>query len=163
MIKKYYHGSKKLFPIGLLLEPQRDGYTNQEDTKDTEAYFESRRPADKTPRSKSVFLVSNPDLIDAAGGYIDVIYTVKPISAPEESDLAWYSEAYAGLDAEPPNMDYVDHCVDRYWDGTPFPDEEMRCPEYRVKWAEVKSVFELNADKDDLEHVGLPELSHKSH
>lgn len=147
----FYHGSRKLFQKGFLLAPQGDGYVSQDDVKDFEALVESRRPADKTPRSRSVFLVNDPDLIDAAGGYTDVIYQVKSKSTPEESDLAWYSDAFCELDTDQPDLDLVNNFVDRYWAGTPHSDESRRCPEFRVKWAEVLSVFEINADEGDLE------------
>lgn len=153
MSKELFHGSTKLFPIGFLLSPQADGYANQSDVRAIEAYLEARRPDNKTARSKSVFLVADPDLIDAAGGYTDAIYKVIPRSTPEESDLAWYSEALCALDTDAADMDYVAHCADLYWGGTPFTDESRRCPEYRVKWAEVTSVFELNVDRSELERI----------
>lgn len=157
MSNQFFHGSKKLFPAGFLLSPQIDGYANQDEVKNIEAYLEARRPPNKTARSKSVFLVNDPDLIDSAGGYIDAIYKVIPRSTPEESDLAWYSEALCALDTDPSDMDYVAHCADMYWDGTPFFDDSRRCPEFRVKWAEVASMFELNVERHELERIsGAP-------
>jgi hypothetical protein len=149
----YYHGSRKLFEKGFLLAPQADGYAKNPEVASLEALFESRRPQGKTARSNSVYLVTDPDLIDASGGYNDAVYTVKPRSVPEESDLAWYSEAHCELETDPPNMDRITTCIDNYWAGTPFPDEDRRCPEYRTKWAEVTSLFELNVDHGDLERI----------
>lgn len=93
MSKEFFHGSTMLFSVGFLLCPQADGYANQGDVLAIEAYLEARRHYNKTARSKSVFIVADPDLIDAAGGYTDAIYKVIPRSTPEESVLAWYSEA----------------------------------------------------------------------
>lgn len=153
----FYHGSTKLFPKGFLLEPQSNGYASQDSVKDIEACMEARRPADKTPRAKSVFLVADPDLIDASGGSIDVIYQVRPKSSPEESDLAWYSDVQCALEDNPPDYEAINSLVDNYWSGAPHHDESRRCPEFRVRWAEVSSVFEINADHEDLEIYDNPD------
>lgn len=149
----FYHGSRKLFEKGFLLAPQPDGYANDPEVAVLEALFENRRPPGKTARAKSVYMVTDPDLIDSSGGYSDAVYVVLPRSNPEESDLAWYSEAQCEMETDPANMDRVTACIDNYWAGTPFPDGDRSCPEYRTKWAEVASMSELNVDHSDLERI----------
>lgn len=156
MTQRFYHGSQKHFPNGLTLAPQPDGYVNGGDDAGFEQLVESRRPADKTSRSLSVFLVTDPDLIDAAGGYNDAVYVVNPQSTPEESDLAWYSEAFCEMDKQPHSMDRVMECIDKYWSGEPFPAVERRCPEFRVTSATVLELGELNVDFEDLEQFPAP-------
>ena len=52
-----YHGSKKIFPVGFVLEPQSDGYVQQEpETKSIEAYIEKYRPKHMIARSQAVFM-----------------------------------------------------------------------------------------------------------
>jgi hypothetical protein len=153
MQQRFYHGSPKHFPIGFRLAPQADGYAQRDEASDLEKLFESRRPAGKTARTKSVFLVADPDLIDAAGGYTDAVYLVEPKSTPEQSDLCWYSEAYAEIESEPHSMARVLECIDHYWSGEPFPVSERRCTEYRVTAAIVLELAELNVDFEDLEQL----------
>jgi hypothetical protein len=157
MQQRLYHGSRKHFPIGFTLAPQADGYVQEQaELSGLEQLFESRRPADKTARSRSVFLVADPDLIDAAGGYNDAVYLVNPQSTPEQSDLSWYSEAFVEMDKEPLSMARVLECIDHYWSGEPFPVAERRCPEYRVTQAIVLELAELNVEIEDLEQVPAP-------
>lgn len=157
MQQRLYHGSRKHFPIGFALAPQADGYVQEQaELSGLEQLFESRRPGDKTARSRSVFLVADPDLIDAAGGYNDAVYLVNPQSSPEQSDLSWYSEAFVEMDKDPHSMARVLECIDHYWSGEPFPVAERRCPEYRVTAAIVLELAELNVDFEDLEPLPAP-------
>jgi hypothetical protein len=150
--QRFFHGSRKHFPIGLTLAPQADGYVQSNDAvPDFEKLVESRRPTYKTARSHSVFLVTDPDLIDAAGGYNDAVYLADPQSTPEQSDLAWYTEAFVEMDAQPHSHSRVLECIDHYWSGEPFPIADRRCPEYRVTAAIVLEMAELNVDLEDLE------------
>jgi len=153
MTTHYYHGSRKLFERGAVLVPQADGYANLDENSEFEALVESRRPENKTPRGKSVFLVTDIDLIDASGGYNDAVYRVKPMSLPEESDLAWYTEAFCEHDGGNEHMERAIEFIDKYWSGTPFIEPERRCPEFRCKRAEVVNLHELNVDRSELERV----------
>lgn len=153
MTSHYYHGSRKLFERGAMLAPQADGYANLEENSEFEALVESRRPEGKSARGQSVFLVTDVDLIDASGGYNDAVYRVKPMSLPEESDLAWYTEAFCEFDAEDEHIERAIEFIDNYWSGKPFADPERRCPEFRCRGAEVVKLHELNVDRGDLERV----------
>ncbi len=90
----YYHGSQSEFPVGFILSPQPDGYAAlpDEDIAEVEKIVEQYRPPGKIPRNDAMFMVGDPDEIDAANGYDDFIYTVEPIGEVEASDLSWYSK-----------------------------------------------------------------------
>lgn len=156
----FLHGSNKLFGRDFLLLPQKDGYTSHPENKEFEDYIESRRPDGKTSRSTSVFLTTDPDLIDAAGGYNDAVYEVKPLSSPEASDLCWYTDAFSEFESKlyggTYNQQHLDDCVDSYWSGKVYPDPDMSNIEYRVTSASVVRMSELNVDLEDLEKVRTP-------
>lgn len=148
----FYHGSRKAFQNGFELKPQSNGYANSDDASDFEKLMEARRPLDKLSRHASVFLSKDPDLIDGAGGYIDVIYEVRPVSRTEASDLSWYSTAYCEFCTEPMDERAINVAIDAYWSGTLNPDL-ARNVEYRVSSALVVRVFELNVPKSEPEKV----------
>lgn len=93
-----YHGSKKEFPIGFILLPQSDGYIHAERDNDAhtmlEDLLEKYRPKGCIPRTEAVFLVSDPEEIDYAGGYADFVYLVDPEGPITRCNLTWYSELY---------------------------------------------------------------------
>ena len=154
---KYLHGSRKLFARDFILLPQQDGYVYHDESIEFEKYVESRRPQNKLSRFKSVYLSENADNIDGAGGYIDAIYEVKPLSIPEPSDLSWYTEAY--IEFESMNcggkfqIDRLNLMIDNYWSGEPYPKKENSNIEYRVASAMVVRMLELNVEISELEVV----------
>lgn len=152
---KYLHGSRKLFSKDFVLLPQPDGYVNNCDNLEFETYVESRRPSNKLSRSKSVFLSQDADLIDGAGGYIDAIYEVKPLSHPEASDLSWYSDAFGEFESKQHggthDLQKLNACVDAYWSGMPYSNSDQSNFEYRVSSAQVVRMVELNVEISDLE------------
>lgn len=142
----YYHGSQSEFPVGFTLSPQLGGYATlpDEDIAEVEAIIEQFRPPDKIPRRDAVFMVGNPDEIDAAGGNDDFIYEVEPIGKVEASDLSWYSKISVYW------MDMTDdkkqQLAEGYWSGEVFTDTELlggskhSLIEYRARGAKVLSV-----------------------
>lgn len=152
-----YHGSHKHFVNGAPLLPQPDGYVAMEQQRGSklEELFEQRRPANMISRAKSVFLSADPDLIDSSGGCIDAIYEVEPKGKAELSDLAWYTQAQIELEATSPDLRFLTRCADSYWAGEPFHDVSSQCPEYRAPAATVVSLFEINADLDELDPVEM--------
>lgn len=152
-----YHGSHKHFVNGAHLVPQSDGYVAMEKQRGSklEELFEQRRPENLTSRAKSVFLSADPDLIDSSGGCIDAIYEVEPKGKAELSDLSWYTQAQIELEATAPDAQYLNRCADSYWAGEPFHDVSSQCPEYRAPAATVVSLFEINADLDELDPVEM--------
>ena len=149
-----YHGSRRLFGEGFILLPQPDGYVHQTDSREFEALVEARRPEGRLSRLSSVFLSADPGLIDGAGGYVDAIYRVEPLSPPEASDLAWYSEAWCEFSTEPRDGRRIDELLDGYWSGLPYPDPSVSNFEYRVTGASVLELLELNAEPESLSGPG---------
>lgn len=149
----FYHGSRRYFVDGFVLSPQADGYVHQDDVREFEVLAEARRPQGCLSRLASVFLSADPDLIDGAGGYIDAVYLVEPLSVPQASDLAWYSEAWCEYSSEPRDDLRVGELIDGYWSGLPYPDREVSNFEYRVSGAAVLEMFELNVEMESLEVV----------
>ena len=147
----FLHGSRKRFEPGFTLTAQKDGYVNQPDVIAFELMVESRRPMDKISRMDAVFLCVDPDLIDAAGGYNDAIYSVTPIGDAQPSDLSWYSEAYCEYTTTPHDTQLINTLIDNYWSGLPHTNQDSSVIEYRVHSATVESIYELNVDECDLE------------
>lgn len=147
-----YHGSRRAFPVGFVLLPQRDGYVHQCDTQAFEKLVESRRPRDKLSRYKSVFLTDQIVNIDGAGGYDDVVYAAEPARSPEASDLAWYGEAFClFVDGTEADMAQVVTQIDAYWNGTPYFDPSRSNMEYRTDAARITAVVEINLDSEEYE------------
>ena len=134
----FYHGSKKEFPVGFILLPQSDGYTSWPETQRTEQILEKYRPHNKLSRSKSVFMVKNPDEIDAAGGYNDFIYVVQPMGVVEVSDLSWQSEIEIYLDG---SEEEQRKCALNYWNGVPYRGNSSLW-EYRTPQAKIISILD---------------------
>lgn len=126
----FYHGTKKIFPIGFILLPQLDGYVHQE--IEIENILEKYRPENKISRFNSVFLVDNPDNVDFAGGYEDYIYKVQPIGQIDKSDLSWYSDVSI-YNTEKENQIYATN----YWNQIPYKNSDNSLWEYRCKSAKI--------------------------
>ncbi|WP_455233540.1 hypothetical protein [Geopseudomonas aromaticivorans] len=153
--KHFYHGSRRLFASGHILTPQLDGYSQRADEQGFEHLVTQMRPAGQLSRMRSVFLVDDPDLIDPCGGSTDAIYRVEPAGEVQQSDLAWYSEAWA-LYGDEGNTPRVREMVLHYWMGRPFHTASSSCMEYRAPAATVQSMVELNVDLAELEVAPRP-------
>jgi len=136
----YYHGSETESPVGFILTPQPDGYAtlNEGGIAELEAILERYRPSEKIARRDAVY-IRDPDEIDAAGGYIDFVYTVIPIGEVEASDTGWYSELdmYYMDDIE---KDEVRKLAEGYWSGKPFTRDSGSLFEYRARSAEIVAI-----------------------
>ena len=132
-----YHGSRAEFPPGFVLEPQPGGYATlpDEDIAEVEAILEAHRPPHMIPRTEAVFMVDDPDMIDAAGGYDDHVYEVEPSGPAEASDMAWYSELSVHWIDMPD--DERRRLAEGYWSAEPFPDGSRGLFEYRARSATV--------------------------
>ena len=141
-----HHGSVEEFGPGTVLEPQPGGYATlpDEDIAGPEAALERHRPPGMIPRAEAVFMVDDPDTIDAAGGYDDHVYEVRPVGPAEASDMAWYSEmsVYWSDLAERADEDEIRRLAEGYWSGEPFPDRSRRLFEYRARGAVVEREVE---------------------
>ena len=137
--RRLFHGSQWQFPVGFVLKPQPGGYANlpDEDIAEVENIIEQYRPSGKISRKDAVFMVDDPELIDAAGGYDDFIYTVEPIGRVEVSDLKWYSE----LSVYWIDMDDAEkrRLAEGYWSGEPSPGKHSLF-EYRARSARILDV-----------------------
>ena len=137
-----YHGSAEEFAPGAVLTPQPGGYATlpDEDIAGPEAALEEHRPPGMIPRAEAVFMVDDPDMIDAAGGYDDHVYEVRPVGAAEASDMAWYSElsVYWFDLTERADEDEIRRLAEGYWSGEPFPDRSRGLFEYRARSAVVE-------------------------
>ena len=136
-----YHGSAEEFAPGAVLTPQPGGYATlpDEDIAGPEAALEEHRPPGMIPRAEAVFMVDDPDMVDAAGGYDDHVYVVEPDGPAEASDMAWYSELsvyWADMD-EKGEHDEIRRLAEGYWSGEPFPDKSRGLLEYRARRATV--------------------------
>ena len=134
--KKFYHGSQNEFPVGFVLLPQTEGYVHQE--KHFEDRIEKYRPPNKISRFDAVFMTSNPNNCEPAGGYSDFIYEVVPNGQVDRSDLAWYSEAEIYLEA---TENEVKECAINYWNGVPFKNPSNSQWEYRARSATIIRVL----------------------
>jgi len=134
---KFYHGSFDEIGIGTVLTARAGGYAGSAD-RDLEGLFERLRPEGCIPRHEAVFLVSDPGLIDAAGGYTDFVYEVEA-DAAQGHDLAWYTEAQVRL--EDGDMEGAADAARSYWDGAPFPDRSSSLTEFLSRSAEVTAEF----------------------
>ena len=137
----FYHGSNKHLPVGTILMPRGKDY--ERDYKDTDFYsvLEYYRPNDKLEHKDSVFMVSNEDDIDLAGGGTEYIFTVKPLGKVSKHDLNWSSEISClisdGFDIE---SDEIKNAAYNYWNGVPHHDENVW--EYLVPKAKIINVEE---------------------
>ncbi len=138
-----YHGSRKEFPVGFTLLPQSDGYASSSDESiaNTERILESHRPAQCLPRAKSVFMVTDPEEIDFAGGYTDFVYQVEPVGKVEKNDMAWYS-SLATVIWDDVNDPEAIRLAEGYWSGQP--EKPLRSFEYRAL-LESHTLFEYRA------------------
>lgn len=148
-----FHGSVCFFPEGYVMKANPAGYVRSEDAVDFERVVEKRRPFEKLSRFHSVFLTADMELIDAAGGYTDAIYEVEPLTTPEASDLAWYSDAWSEFSCDPCDMNRVNQLIDLYWSGEPYSNPDNSNVEYRARAGRIIRMVEHEVDLADLQPI----------
>lgn len=143
--QRYYHGSRKAFPVGFVLKPQLDGYVHgvhgdelDAGIRRVEAFIDRYRPAHMISRLEAVFLSPSVKGIIYAGGYKDHVYLVEPIGACEQSSLWWYQQIEDHL----LHGRHIPAKLGRqyaanYWNNVPPPEGkpvtyEFRCREARI-------------------------------
>lgn len=137
----YYHGSYTYLAPGTILSPRNQDY--EQDWQHTDFYnvLEKYRPANKPAHKDSVFMVSDPDDIDLAGGGTDWIFTLQPLGPVSKHDLNWSSEISMlksdGFDDESPE---VEQAAKNYWMGVPHHNESVW--EYLTPRAKILTVEE---------------------
>jgi len=132
-----YHGSNKRMKLGTIITSRSDGYTSMESEREIEDLFEKYKPANKISRKNCVYMVSNPDDIDAAGGYSDYIYMVNPIGPIDKSDLSWYAEVDGLLHDKNKNIKIIKSYINNYWTGVQYKTKEHSLFEYRANSAKI--------------------------
>lgn len=128
---KYFHGSYDLLPIGTILTPEK-GTFNPEDML-SDNMLELFRPNQYISRNNAVFMTDNPDDIDSAGGPIDHVYIVRPLSRVEKHDLNWMSEIDSIISElsneesleDEETIQKIEKAALNYWDGTPHYNEAL--------------------------------------
>jgi hypothetical protein len=136
--KKYYHGSSIKLPVGTVLTP-RDSYEQNWSNTDFYKPLERYRPSNMLSHRESVFMVTDPDDIDLAGGATDWMFTVQPIGRVQRHDLNWSSEI-SSLISQGYGIDSIEvkHAAHSYWAGIPHPNESVW--EYLSPSAEIIAV-----------------------
>lgn len=138
--QKFFHGSSVELPVGTVLRP-RDDYENDWNNTDFYAALEKHRPPNMLAHKASVFMVSNPEDIDLAGGATDWMLTVVPQGRIEKHDLNWSSEVSMLIgDGYDINSPEVKKAATNYWLGVPHSNESVW--EYLTPAAKVVAVEE---------------------
>lgn len=142
----YYHGSKEPLAIGTVLTAQDEGYVrghsewtdieNQAHHR-CEQIIEQFRPANAPSRFDAVFLVTDPQDIDYAGGYDDHVYIVEPQGEPWKANLNWYSELYILCEHTTIDPKVAREHADNYWAAVPKGGSDLY--EYLVTSATIVS------------------------
>lgn len=152
MPNQFFHGSTKKLNIGDFLVPQKNGYVSGECVDDpekdahfrTEKILELYKPETAISRLNSVFMVADPDEIDAAGGYTNAIYIVEPEGTVLRCNMAWYSELYCYCFDENVDENIVKEIAKKYWAGTPKGEDDLF--EFLCKKAKIISVYECDEE-----------------
>jgi hypothetical protein len=149
---RYYHGSKTKFSVGDILTPQSEGYVMGSglDHSELEAHMrleqamEDYRPASAVPRQKAVFMVTDPEDIDYAGGYTDFIYEVVPLGPVTKANLHWYSALNNYVFDEDVDPEVVKKLASQYWNATPSKHSLF---EYLTPAARIIAITESDDDQ----------------
>lgn len=132
----YFHGSMDYLPVGTILCPQSD-YASRWGHTDFYEVLEKYRPQDMIAHSEGVFMCSDNDDVDLAGGGTEWLFTVKPIGKIEKHDLNWGSEISCLL-SENGSEDQIRQAAENYWNGVPHHDENVW--EFIAREAEIIAV-----------------------
>lgn len=140
----YYHGSRSALPVATILTAQSDGYVQgnshfdemeRETHERCETIIEHYRPSEAPSREMAVFLVTNPEEIDSAGGYTDYIYVVEPHGLVWKANLSWYSKLYIHCEDETIDLDECARYARNYWAAAPCDRSDLF--EYLVHAAKI--------------------------
>ncbi len=126
-------------PIGTVLTPRDDYEKNWEHT-DFYSVLEKYRPHNMLGHSQSVFMCSDPDDVDLAGGGTEWLFKVEPLGHVEKHDLNWSSEISMLIDGKSPDSDEVKQAALNYWNGVPHHNESVW--EYLTPKARILEVEE---------------------
>ena len=121
----YYHGSMEELPVGTILTP-RDNYAANWANTDFYNVLEHYKPEGMLSHNQAVFMVSEEDDIDLAGGGTDWFFIVQPIGKIEKHDLNWSSEISMLMsEGHDVDSDEVEEAAANYWNGVPNINESV--------------------------------------
>lgn len=121
----YYHGSMEELPVGTILTP-RDNYESNWSNTDFYNILEHYKPEGMLSHRQAVFMVSEEDDIDLAGGGTDWFFIVEPIGKIEKHDLNWSSEISMLMsEGYEVDSDAVEEAAANYWNGVPHTNESV--------------------------------------
>lgn len=144
-----YHGSANAVLLDTLLSGRGDAYERDWLVTDFYSVLEMHRPENKLAHKNAVFLVGDPDDIDAAGGATDWCFEVLVKEVVSRHDLNWCTEISClvsnGYSAESTE---VQDAALAYWEGREHKDAPVW--EYLTKVARVVRCEPF--DSFDVEH-----------
>lgn len=122
----YYHGSNIFLPINTILTPRMSDYEKDWGNTDFYKVLHKYKPNNKLAHHQAVFMVSNQDDIDLAGGGTEYMFTVKPLGPIQKHDINWSSEI-SSLISEGYNINSpeVINAANNYWNSIPHQDENV--------------------------------------
>lgn len=142
---RYFHGSNEELPVGTMLSPRGAAYAHDWGGTDFYSVLERYRPNGMRAHADAVFLVSDPDDIDLAGGGTEWIFEVDPIGDITRHDLNWSSEISCLLsEGLPVDSEAVCRAALSYWGGVPHANEsvwEYLCDQARILTCEPFESF----------------------
>lgn len=134
----FYHGSFDKLPVGTILTPQTNYEENWQNT-DFYGPLEMYRPANMLSHKQSVFMCSDPDDIDLAGGATEWLFTVVPLGQVQKHDINWGSEISMLIsDGHEFDSDEIVEAAANYWNGIPHVNESVW--EYLTPTAKIIAV-----------------------
>lgn len=138
MDRRFYQGSLNPLPVGTRLAGRGDTYIQDWRATDFYPVLERYRPSSSLAHHDAVFMVADPDDIDAAGGATEWCAELVPEGPVERHDMAWGSRVSELLgDGRPVDDTLVRTAAEAYWLGAPYPDREVSLWEYLTPAAQV--------------------------
>jgi hypothetical protein len=136
----YYHSSVNELDVGTILTGRGSDYDRDWGYVPFFEVLERYRPADKLSHRDAVFMVSNEDDLDSAGGSTEYVFTLQPLGPVYKHDMNWSSLISSLVDD---GHDYdsqeLKTAAENYWAGKPTDDPLW---EYLTTKAKIVAVQE---------------------
>ncbi len=136
----YYHGSMDHLEVGTVLVPDKD-YEKNWGRNGFYKALKHYRPKHMLGHDQVVFMVTDEDDVDNAGGGTEWLFVVKPLGPVTRHDMNWCGEICLLLEEdemEDEIEEKIKQAADNYWNGVAHPGESMW--EYLTPKAEILSV-----------------------
>ena len=122
----YFHGSMEALPVGYVMKGRGEAYAADWSRTDFYDVLERYRPADSIAHKDGVFMCSDPDDVDLAGGGTEWIFELRVDGPVTRHDLNWSSQISCLLsDGHGVDSPEVRKAAESYWAGIPHPDENV--------------------------------------